>query len=350
MNAIAETPTTETPIAESTPRKLGRPDVLDERRRANVLYFIGLGLSRRMAARQVRCAHTTIARTAARDPLFALDLANAENEVDVESMRRIREAAKEQKNWRAAAWLLERRNPDEFGRRTAHSMSGDHVMELLADVFSYIFPRLPEEEADGFLRMFNAKLQEVEDELQEADRWRRLAAEDRGVRGRGRMEDLRSPYEHPDWYEPPAVDPAEEERPEDDAAYAPLPTIRRVMPEKLAPEGLVAEESFNADGAPGAPACGSWVAATAPEMAVGDLQAANSQNTVAGGSRLNEPAPANRLLHHNRLSCQAGAAQDGEAKSLTVNNLRQHLSFAPPPRNGEAVQKSNGKPPEKEES
>jgi len=49
-----------------------------------------------MAARQVRSAHTTIARTAARDPLFALDLANAGNEVDVESMRQIREAAKEQ--------------------------------------------------------------------------------------------------------------------------------------------------------------------------------------------------------------------------------------------------------------
>jgi len=39
MNATAETP-----IVESTARKLGRPDVLDERRRANVLYFIGLGL------------------------------------------------------------------------------------------------------------------------------------------------------------------------------------------------------------------------------------------------------------------------------------------------------------------
>ncbi len=265
--------------------------MLDERRRANVLYFIGLGLSRRMAARQVRCAHTTIARTAARDPLFALDLANAENEVDVESMRQIREAAKEQKNWRAAAWLLERRNPDEFGRRTAHSMSGDHVMELLADVFSYIFPRLPEEEADGFLRMFNAKLQEVEDELQEADRWRRLAAEDRDVRGRGRMEDLRSPYEHPDWYEPPAVDPEVEERPEDDAAYVPLPTIRRVMPEELGLEKSLIEEP------------------TATEMAVDDLQLADSQNTAADGSGLNKPAPVNRLLHHNRLSCQAGACR-----------------------------------------
>ncbi len=333
MNAIAETPTTETPIAEST-AQTRPPRVLDDRRRANVLYFIGLGLSRRMAARQVRCAHTTIARTAARDPLFALDLANAENEVDVESMRQIREAAKEQKNWRAAAWLLERRNPDEFGRRTAHSMSGDHVMELLADVFSYIFPRLPEEEADGFLRMFNAKLQEVEDELQEADRWRRLAAEDRGVRGRGRMEDLRSPYEHPDWYEPTAVDPETEERPEDDAAYAPLPTIRRVMPEELGLEKSLIEEP----------------SATAPEMAVDGLPAADSQNTVAGGSGLNEPGRTKRLLHHNRLSCQAGAVQDNAAKSLTVNDLRKHLSFAPPPRNGEAVQNSNGKPPEKRES
>ena len=117
-------------------------------------------------------------------------------------------------------------------------------------------------------------------------------------------------------------------------ACAPLPTIRRVMPEELAPDESFVEEPT----------------ATAPEMAVRDLQSANSQNTVAGGSGLNKPIPANRLLHHNRLSCQGGAAQDDMLRSLTVNNLRKRLSFAPPPPNGEAVQKSKGKPAEKRES
>ena len=224
-------------------------------------------------------------------------------------MRRVREAAQEQKNWRAAAWLLERRNPDEFGRRTAHSISGDRVMELLAEVFSYTFPRLPEEEADGFLRMFNARLREVEEELQEADRWRRLAAEDRGVRGRGRMEDLRSPYEHPDWREPPPVDPLSEDRPEDHPAYDPLLTVEQVA--RPEPEA-------------------------APD--VGQVSNLPGRLEIC-------PTGSEEVLHQHGLSCRDGTERNGMPKLLSVNYLRQQNGFAPPRKNGEAVQNSNGTPP-----
>ena len=97
----------------------GRPPALDEAKRRLVLALLTNGFSRRMAARYVGCAHSTIAQTAARDPAFATDLAQAEHGVDVEMLAAVRRAAKQDRHWRAAAWLLERRNRQEFSLATS---------------------------------------------------------------------------------------------------------------------------------------------------------------------------------------------------------------------------------------
>jgi transposase len=80
----------------ATDRKPNPREVLNELRQKVVVELLSLGFSRRTAARHVGVSHTSIAR--------------------------------------AAAWLLERRLPDEFGHRTPHSFSGDRVMTLRADV------------------------------------------------------------------------------------------------------------------------------------------------------------------------------------------------------------------------
>ena len=56
-----------------------------------------------MAARQAGCAHTTIARTAARDAGFAAQLAEAENEAARDALRPPRGAEAEAKLGRTAA-------------------------------------------------------------------------------------------------------------------------------------------------------------------------------------------------------------------------------------------------------
>jgi hypothetical protein len=176
---------------------------------AQVLAFTKLGCSRRLAAEKAGCCHTTIGRAARRDPAFAAQLEEAENHVDVAALTRIQEASSENKNWRAAAWILERRHPEEFGRRAPHSFSADQVMGLLAEVFSFTMPVLPQDKANDFLRAFNRAMGRVEGNAKNADRWQKLAGVNvaRGPNG----EPLRSPYEHPQWRDPDRPRTAKEE-------------------------------------------------------------------------------------------------------------------------------------------
>ena len=92
-------------------------EVLDGDRRQLVLALLRLGGSRRTAARQAGCAHTTIARTAARDRKFAAELAEAEAEARGDALKPPRGQAAEAELGRAAAWIVQR------GRGEAPPMS-----------------------------------------------------------------------------------------------------------------------------------------------------------------------------------------------------------------------------------
>lgn len=56
--------------------------------------------------------------------LFAYLLEKAQAEAEVEMLTRIRIAAKAPNHWQAAAWMLERKNPDRWGRRERVQMEG----------------------------------------------------------------------------------------------------------------------------------------------------------------------------------------------------------------------------------
>ena len=173
-----------TPANEPSPETDRKPDpreVLNDLRQRVVVALLSLGFSRRTAARHVGISHTSIARAAARDPHFAKQLSDAESVADFSALRMVRDAARQEKYWRAAAWLLERRLPDEFGHRAPHSFSGDQVMAMLAGVFSYTLPALKEEQKEQFMRSFNGTLGEVEAAVKHADRWHNMAADDAGA-------------------------------------------------------------------------------------------------------------------------------------------------------------------------
>jgi hypothetical protein len=199
-------PTSETsPASEISPIAAAyEPDpreVLDHTKKAEIAACIKLGGSRRLAAINVGCHHATIARTAERDHDFAKQLNEAESGVDMAALKRIQEASAENKNWRAAAWVLERRHPEEFGRKTPHTFSGDQVMALLAGIFNFTLPAVRKDKVNGFMREFNEALRDVESQVRRADRWRNMAEADRdNPRRNGKP--LRSPYEHRQWFDP----------------------------------------------------------------------------------------------------------------------------------------------------
>ena len=73
--------------------------------------------------------------------IHALNKAEVQQKQD--ALMKINEAAKDKKHWHAAAWLLERKHPDEFGRRNrveihdwrkeAKSVDVDAILKEVAD-------------------------------------------------------------------------------------------------------------------------------------------------------------------------------------------------------------------------
>jgi len=144
-----------------TARKLDPREVLDGIKRAKILALLAMGCSRRMAARQVGCARSTITRTADRELEFHTQLADAEAQADVRALRLISHAAQQEKYWRVAAWLLERRNPDEYGRRSPFTFTGQQVMALLLRGLKDIVPAVAKEKLPEVMMNFHDLISDV---------------------------------------------------------------------------------------------------------------------------------------------------------------------------------------------
>ena len=146
--------------AETAPAHHPR-EALDHIKRATIVALVRLGGSRRMAAREVGCSPSTITRTAGRDPYFAERLAHAESLANRKALEIISRAQDQEKYWRAAAWVLERRNPEEFARRTPHTFTAEQVMEVIARLIRVLLPAVPEERRDEVMLEFNDTLAEL---------------------------------------------------------------------------------------------------------------------------------------------------------------------------------------------
>ncbi|MCE5301826.1 MAG: hypothetical protein LLF97_01805 [Planctomycetaceae bacterium] len=113
-------------------RKRGRPPVLDDGKRREVLAILSVGCSQAVAAQYVGCAPTTIQNTAERDSKFAVELNRAKCNAELGLVQNIRNAAKKEQYWRAAAWALERNFPEKYARHGPDVITVDHIGMLLA--------------------------------------------------------------------------------------------------------------------------------------------------------------------------------------------------------------------------
>ncbi|MDO4570330.1 MAG: hypothetical protein Q4D38_08105 [Planctomycetia bacterium] len=90
---------------------------LSKKQKDEILAILSVGCSRQTAARYVGCTPALIRKTAKEDAIFADGIRKAQDQAEILSMRCIAAAAKQDKYWKAAAWILERRNPEEFRLR-----------------------------------------------------------------------------------------------------------------------------------------------------------------------------------------------------------------------------------------
>lgn len=121
----------------------GRQPVLDDVKRAEIVAIVSVGCSRRMAARYVGCSPTTIRATARRNDDFAHQLARAEQKSQIGLIKNIRDAAKKAQYWRAAAWALERLNPEDFASRGPDVVTVEQMHALMDQLAQVLVEHVP---------------------------------------------------------------------------------------------------------------------------------------------------------------------------------------------------------------
>lgn len=121
----------------------GRPCSLDEIKRREILAILAVGGTRQVAAAYVGCSVRTIRNTAKRVPEFGEMLSQIEQSLEVSLLRNLREAAKEPRYWRAAAWALERLRPERYARRGPDVITLDQIRRLMAQLAEIISEEVP---------------------------------------------------------------------------------------------------------------------------------------------------------------------------------------------------------------
>jgi hypothetical protein len=121
----------------------GRRPALDEPKKHVIVALLAVGCSQRVIARYVGCARETIRQTMARDERFAAKVRDAKCNAEVGLLRSIRNAAKKEQHWRAAAWMLERGYPERYARRGPDVITVDQIAALLAHFCQIVVEELP---------------------------------------------------------------------------------------------------------------------------------------------------------------------------------------------------------------
>jgi hypothetical protein len=141
---------------------IGEP-VLDDFCKRLIIRGISRGYTRTKMAAMVGCAVSTIMRTAERDPQFFADLAQAEAAFLNGSIDTLYHSACQERNWRAAAWVAERLDPDRFGRTPPRSRTIPQMLELIGKLLTRICDQLPEEQVPLVVEAGRALVQELVD-------------------------------------------------------------------------------------------------------------------------------------------------------------------------------------------
>ena len=119
--------------------------MLDNAKRKKIIALLTNGSSRRTAAKYVGCSPSTITRNAVADPIFAEQLAVAEHSAEVDALNSLRKAARQERYWRAAAWILERKNPEDFALRPPTVFTGEEVFQMISVIVEILNQDIPEE-------------------------------------------------------------------------------------------------------------------------------------------------------------------------------------------------------------
>ncbi|MEM9187016.1 MAG: hypothetical protein AAGB00_11020 [Planctomycetota bacterium] len=127
-----------------------------------VCTIAAVGCDRQIAARYLGCTMADLQRAIQSDASFARSLEQAEAGAELVHMKNLKDAAQEEKNWRASVWWLERRSPDRYGRRDARSVTPTQLQKFVEALGRIIAEEVHyAEDRDRLLSRLEELLQEV---------------------------------------------------------------------------------------------------------------------------------------------------------------------------------------------
>lgn len=120
-------------------------NLLDARQRADICAILALGGTRSLASRYVGCDPLAIRRTAAADPAFLEQLELAEARHEILHLKLLADAFKAKPDWRASAWVLERKYPARYAGRKADTLTTQQVSQLVSSFADVVLDVVPAE-------------------------------------------------------------------------------------------------------------------------------------------------------------------------------------------------------------
>jgi hypothetical protein len=144
MNNQSTNPTPDAPARALTPgpRPPGRPRALDDVKRGEFIALVTAGWGIQTAARYVGVSTRTVHRELIRNKQFWDEFRRAEHASRLEPLDTVRKAVKH--NWRAAAWMLERKSPRDFQRFHPRMIDPMDVEEMFDRIFHVIKQSIPD--------------------------------------------------------------------------------------------------------------------------------------------------------------------------------------------------------------
>lgn len=131
---------------------------LTAKQRGEVCGILAMGGTRATAAHFVGCPLPTLLLAEQSSAAFAAEMRQAEGRAEVLQLKNIAEVARARQDWRASAWMLERRFPERYLRRPR----GRAGLKWLTDMLKQFVDLIAAEIDDGPLReRILQRLQEV---------------------------------------------------------------------------------------------------------------------------------------------------------------------------------------------